>query len=129
MSEEEEVGLPSGQELKERLSGLSRTTQSELWRKMRRGETSGDPEEARLIAAMARERLNEWTMRPEIIIPAFVGFFLVLSLVWDDFSFTSSLTAPLIYAVYLMWLRSVHHRAFRRSKEVLRGEARGRPGA
>src|SRR5687767_14966178 len=117
---DDDIELPAGKELTERWAQMARPLQSQLWRKVRRGETSQDRHEALLIAAMARQRLRDWTMRPEIVIPAFVAVLWVLSLVMDDFSFSSALVAPLAYSAYLLWMRGAYSRAYRRSMEVLR---------
>jgi hypothetical protein len=122
MSSDDDVELPTGKELTDRWSNMARAVQSDLWRKVRRGETSQDKHEALLIAAMAKQRLRDWTMRPELVIPAFVGAMWVLSLAIEDFSFSSALVAPLAYSAYLLWMRGAYTRAYRRSMEVLRGE-------
>jgi drug/metabolite transporter (DMT)-like permease len=93
-----------------------------MFRKIRRAEPGRDEEEATLIAAMARHRLRGWTMRPEIILPAFVAFFGILSLVMENFSFESALSAPLVYAIYLVWMRGVYKRAYRNNIEFLEGK-------
>jgi hypothetical protein len=113
--------LPTGRELSRQWSELSRPVQSELFRRIRRAEPGRDAHEATLIAAMARQRLRSWTMRPEIILPAFVGFFALLSLVVDNFSFESALSAPIAYALYLFWMRSMYKRAYRHNIDFLEG--------
>lgn len=113
--------LPSGKELKARWADLSRPAQGALWRKIRTGETSEDRNDAFLIAAMAKQRLRDWTMRPEIILPIFLAFLFLLSLVMENFSFESSLSTPVVYALYMLWMRSRYKRAYRRSMETLTG--------
>jgi hypothetical protein len=93
-----------------------------MFRKIRRAEPGRDEGEATLIAAMAQHRLRGWTMRPEIVLPAFVAFFAVLSLVLDNFSFSSALSAPIVYALYLAWMRSVYKKAYRRNMDFLEGK-------
>lgn len=100
----------------------SRIVQGEMFRKMRRAEPGRDADEATLIAAMAQHRLRGWTMRPEIVLPAFVAFFAVLSLVLDNFSFSSALSAPLVYALYLAYMRSTYKRAYRKNIDFLEGK-------
>ena len=119
---DDDIQLPSGKDLSERWAHMSRVVQSDLWRKVRKGETSEDEHEALLIGAMAKQRLGDWTMRPEIILPAFVALMYVLSLVIDNFSFSSALVAPFGYLVYLLWMRGAYTRAYRRSIEVLRNK-------
>jgi hypothetical protein len=120
MAKDDDLDLPSGKELTERWANTDRAVQGELWRKIRRGETSKDRHEAFLIAAMAKQRLRDWTMRPEIAVPGFAGVMYVLSLVIEGFSFSSSLIAPFGYLIYLLWMRGTYTRAYRRSVEVLR---------
>lgn len=60
-------------------------------------------------------------MRPEIVLPAFVGFFAILSLVMENFSFGSALSAPIAYSLYLFWMRGMYKRAFRRNIDFLEG--------
>lgn len=112
----------------ERWAHMSREVQGELWKKLRKGETSEDEHEALLIGAMAKQRLRDWTMRPEIVLPVFVGFMYVLSLLLPDFSFTSALVAPFGYLAYLLWMRGAYTRALRRSMEVLRNKGAGASG-
>jgi hypothetical protein len=119
---EGEPELPTGKDLTRRWGELSRIEQGELFRRIRRAEPGRDEHDAILIAAMAQHRLKGWTMRPEVVLPLFVAFFAVLSLVRDDFSFSSALSAPLIYALYLFWMRSVYKRAYRHNMAFLRGE-------
>lgn len=122
---DEDIQLPAGKDLTERWKHMSSAVQGELWRKVRKGETSEDEHEALMIGAMAKQRLRDWTMRPEIVIPAFVGFMYVLSLVIDGFSFSSALVAPFGYLAYLLWMRGAYTRAYRRSLEVLRAKRAG----
>jgi hypothetical protein len=122
MAKDDDLDLPSGKDLTERWSRTDRAVQGDLWRRVRRGETSNDKHEALLIAAMAKQRLRDWTMRPELAVPAFVGVMFVLSLVIDGFSFSSSLVAPFGYLAYLLWMRGAYTRAYRRSVEVLRSD-------
>ena len=124
MNEGSEIELPSGKDLADRWKAMSAPAQGEISRKIRKGETSDNRDEAVLIAALTKERLNGWTLRPEIVLPAFVALFFVLSLVLENFSFASSLTAPVIYAGYLVVMRTVYSRAYNRSMETLR-----KPGA
>lgn len=119
MPPEPHLDLPAGKELTARWVQLSRPVQGELWRKLRRGDTSEEPHEAFLIAAMARQRLHDWTMRPEIVLPVFLAVLFLMSLVIDGFSFASSLPAPLVYAAYMFWMRGTYTRSYRRSAEVL----------
>lgn len=128
MAADEDLEIPTGKELNERWKQLSRGVQGEVIKKARRGETSEDKHEALLIAAMAKRQLSDWVMRPELILPIFVGIMAVLSIVWDDFSFASALTAPLLYAAYMIWMRGNYTRAYRRSVAVLRGDA-GEPSS
>jgi hypothetical protein len=78
---------------------------------------------------MARQRLRDWTMRPELVIPAFVAVLWVLSLVIAEFSLASALMAPIAYSAYLLWMRGAYTRAYRRSMEVLRGGVPEEPGS
>ena len=125
---DDDLDLPTGKELNERWKQVSRAVQGEVIRKVRRGETSEDKHEAFLIAAMAKRQLSDWVMRPELILPIFVGIMALLSIVWDDFSFASALTAPLLYAAYMIWMRGNYTRAYRKSVEVLRADA-GEPSS
>jgi hypothetical protein len=125
MANDADLDLPRGKELTERWQNTDQSVQGQLWRKVRRGETSEDRNEAFLIAAMAKQRLRDWTMRPEFVIPGFVGIMYVLSLVIDGFDFRASLVTPLAYLAYLIWMRGAYTRAYRRSVEVLRGETGG----
>lgn len=120
MEQGSEVELPSGADLAERWKAMSAPAQGEISRQIRKGETSENRDEAALIAALTKQRLNGWTLRPEIVLPAFIGLFFILSLVIENFSFTSSLTAPVIYAGYLIVMRKVYSRSYDKSMEVLR---------
>ena len=122
MTSEGPITLPEGRELNRLWKEQSRVVQGEMFRKIRRAEPGRDEEEALLIAAMSQHRLRGWTMRLEIAVPAFIAFFAVLSLVIENFSFSSALSAPIIYGLYVAWMRGVYKKAYRRNMEVLEGK-------
>ena len=121
MTTESPIALPEGRELSRRWRAESRIVQGEMFRKIRRAEPGRDRDEAVLVAAMARHRLRGWTMRPEIVLPAFLAFFGIMSLVVEDFSFSSALSAPIVYALYMFWMRGIYKRAYRRNIDYLEG--------
>ena len=119
MTTPDAVEVPTGKDFTDRWKALPTPMQGELWRKLRKGETSEDEHEALLIAGMAKQRLRDFTMRPELVLPTFIGFFVLLSVLWDEFSLQSAMTAPLLYAAYMLWMRGIYNRAYRRSIERL----------